>query len=93
MYDDLRICNTMAQFNYTFGKDAHEFLAKFNIYAKTISPNMYKEISKNRIYETKWNKRVYQLYFELKSKFNGESLDNFYNDKRKNESRIIRLKD
>lgn len=93
MYDDLRTCATTAQFNYFFGKDVYEFLQKFNNYAKTISPNMYKELSKNKIYETKWNKRVYQLYFELKSKFNGEPLDNFYNDKRKNESRIIRLKD
>lgn len=81
MRDNLTLCTTLKQFELRFGKDAHEFLDIFYNYAYSISPNLKKEIENNSIYETKWNKRVYQLYFELKSEFNGEPLKNFYNKK------------
>jgi hypothetical protein len=66
LYDIVKNIKTVEQFNKLFGTDNREFLPKFWNYISQTHPNILKYI--NQTYKTKWNKRIYQLYDELKSK-------------------------
>lgn len=81
MYDNLKICSSIKHFDLMFGPDAYAFIQNFWSYANPIAPILKKELQNDKIYNTKWCKRLYQLYFELKNKFNGLPNDTLYNKK------------
>jgi hypothetical protein len=54
----------MDQFNTEIGNTSNEFINKFWNEHK----ELYKQVENSKIYKAKWNKRLYQLYYELKQK-------------------------
>lgn len=61
--------NNLNKFYEQFGNTVNEFLKLMWKLIELKNSDMKKEIDNDKKYKYKWNKRLYQLYFELKDNF------------------------
>jgi hypothetical protein len=61
--------NNLNSFYNTFGKTVNEFIKLVFNYIDSKNNDLKTAIDNDPKYKYKWNKRIYQLYFELKDKF------------------------